>query len=76
MNQESLDNKAKLLDNRIIEHAECEECNEEYLFALKDSYHEFSIGLTTIISCIAFAEKEGVVPELPEEWWYKIRSRY
>ncbi len=51
--------------------SEC--CQEELVFAMKDNYHDFSIGLSTILQCIALAEKEGYVPKLPDEWWNAIR---
>lgn len=34
------------------------------MFAMRDNYHEFFISLLTVLSCLAFAEREGVVPEL------------
>jgi hypothetical protein len=43
---------------------------------MKDNYHEFSIGLSTILSCLAMAEKEGAVPKIPYEWWSLINRRY
>ena len=49
---------------------------EDYLFMMKDNYHEFSIGLSTILSCLAMAEKEGAVPKIPYEWWSLINRRY
>ena len=69
-------NKANLVNNEIKDHTTCEECLEEYLFLMRDKDHEFYIGLNTILSCLAFAEKEGIVPKLPEEWWCEIRCRY
>lgn len=46
----------------------CPHCDEFVIFALRDSQHEFSIGLTTVLECLCFAEKMGYVPPLPEEW--------
>jgi len=43
---------------------------------MKDKEHEFFIGLRTILSCLAIAEKEEAVPRLPYEWWQKINGRY
>ena len=50
-------------------------CDEELVFALKDRYHSFSIGFSTILQCLAFAEKEGYVPKLPDDWWIKVSIR-
>lgn len=55
---------------------DCEDCLEELVFAMKDKHHEFSIGLSTILYCLAIAEKEGYVPRLPPEWWEQVRSYY
>jgi len=52
---------------------EYECCHEELVFALKDNCHEFSIGLSTILECVAVAEKEGYLPKLPDKWWLDIR---
>lgn len=48
-------------------------CGEELVFAMRDNHHPFSIGLSTILSCLAIAEKEGYVPQLPFEWWNSLR---
>lgn len=74
-NKDFLENEAVLTDNTIRENS-CLNCNEDYLFLMKDNYHEFSIGLRTILSALAFAEKEGAVPKLPEDWWSEIKTRY
>jgi len=74
--RKDVENKAELVDNEIKDHVTCEECMEEYLFLMKDKNHEFFIGLKTILSCLAFAEKEGIVPKIPEDWWYEIQCRY
>ncbi len=50
-------------------------CSEDLAFALKDNYHEFSIGLSTIMHCVAIAEYEGYLPKLPDEWWTKVGNR-
>lgn len=47
-------------------------CSENLVFAMKDNYHAFSIGLTTILECLAVAEKEGYVPRLPDAWWVQV----
>lgn len=51
-----------------------ENYKEELVFALQDKNHSFSLGLTTVLTCLSIAEKEGYVPELPSEWWCKIRK--
>lgn len=60
-----LENEAELCNDKIKDHTDCQECGEDYLFMMKDNYHEFSIGLSTILSCLAMAEKEGAVPKIP-----------
>lgn len=76
MSNKTFENKAYLMDNKIKDHTDCEKCMEDYIFKMKDNYHEFEIGLRTILSCLALAEKEGAVPELPKEWWSDTRSRH
>ncbi|MCD8125138.1 MAG: hypothetical protein LUE23_08930 [Lachnospiraceae bacterium] len=73
---DTIENQAVLSDNGIIDHAGCEECTKDYIFAMKDNYHEFQIGLRTILECLSMAEQEKAVPPLPEDWWEKINRRY
>ena len=50
---------------------------EEYLFfLLKNETNEFTIGLGDILECLKFAEEQGEVPELPQEWWWKMSEVY
>ncbi|MDR0770545.1 MAG: hypothetical protein LBE75_05040 [Burkholderiales bacterium] len=51
-------------------------CDNHLLFAMKDNYHEFTLGITTVLECLAIAEKSGAVPELPSEWWIQIVRHY
>lgn len=68
---------AVLADNILIDHSECEMCDEDYYFNFRDSEKDnFQIGIKEILSCLAFAEEKGVLPELPSEWWNQICSRY
>ncbi len=49
---------------------------DEIVFALRDSHHDFSMDLTTILCCLRLAEQEGGVPPLPETWWTSVSGRY
>ena len=50
---------------------------EEYLFfLLKNKTHESAIGLGDILECLKFAEEQGEVPELQQEWWWKMSEDY
>ena len=59
---------------RVEDHTEGDECVEELQFAMKDKYHEFSLGLSVVLECLVVAEKEGFVPPLPENWWIQLRQ--
>lgn len=76
LTNEILENTAQLCKDKMEEHTDCQECGEDYLFLMKDKEHEFFIGLRTILSCLAIAEKEEAVPKLPQEWWGLINGRY
>lgn len=54
----------------------CDNCADPLIFALKDRHHEFSLGLFSVLECLKLAEKEGYVPELPEDWWHKLWKSY
>lgn len=67
-------NRANLQENESAydcTNFEC--CPEELIFAMKDTSHEFSMGLSTVLHCLAIAEKEGYVPPIAHEWWADIR---
>ena len=55
--------RAELEDSeRIV----CENCFEHIVFMLSDSQNrEFSVGLGTILECLAFAIDNGDLPKLP-----------
>ena len=55
---------------------DCDDCTEDYVFLLKQGGREFGMGLTTVLSMLAFAEHEGAVPPLSTEWWIKVSRRY
>lgn len=67
---------ARLACREIIDHAECDDCTEEYVFTMRQGEREFGMGLTTVLSMLAFAEHEGAVPPLPPEWWVRVSNRY
>ena len=50
---------------------------EDFLFfLLKNGTNKFTIGLGNILECLKFAEEQGEVPELPQEWWWRISEVY
>ena len=55
---------------------DCDDCTEDYVFLLKQGGREFGMGLTTVLSMLAFAEHEGAAPPLPPEWWVQVSNRY
>lgn len=77
-----IDNHQELLENRAVydgpqsQEVLCPHCGEELIFGLRDNKHGFSLGLTTVLECLAVAEKQGYVPNLPDEWWILIGRRY
>lgn len=68
--------RARLARKAIIDHMDCDDCTEDYVFLLRQGGREFGMGLTTVLSILAFAEHEGAVPPLSTEWWIKVSRRY
>ncbi|KGQ52481.1 hypothetical protein [Gallibacterium anatis] len=71
------DNKQILLNQTHfskIEDFDCLECDEPAYFVLQDKYHSFSLSLSTLLNCLKFAENEGVIPAIGEEWWLKVSN--
>lgn len=59
-----------------VQEKTCNHCDDPLLFAMKDNYHEFSMGLFTVLQCLKLAETEGHVPLLPDDWWIQLAIRY
>ena len=45
-------------------------------FVMKDSVHEFAIGVKDLLECLKFAEEQGEIPPHPEDWWADDTLRY
>lgn len=55
----------------------CDNCFEHMVFFLRDSQNrEFSLGLMTVLECVAFAISKGELPKLPNSWLYDIDHVY
>lgn len=65
---------AKMTGEVDVEYPDFEQ--EHMWFLLRDLTHDFRIGLTDVLSAVNFAEECGYLPELPEEWWSSVKSRY
>ena len=65
---DDIEERAVLARRGIMDHSDCEDCVE--------GRREFPLGLRTVLACLAFAEREGAVPELPADWWVNINRRY
>lgn len=63
-------------DVEAVSKINCDNCNEQVVFLLQDKDHKFSIGLTTLLDCIAFAIKNGNLPKLPYEWLHQVDGVY
>lgn len=70
----ALDNQA-LVQGGILP-TPTEVCDEPAFFVLQDKHREFSVSLSTVLSCLKFAEEQGVIPTLPDKWWWAVESRY
>lgn len=67
-------NRAEVEDaERVI----CDNCFEHTVFYLKDSQgRDFSLGLMTVLECVAFAISNGDLPKLPSCWLSDVDSVY
>ncbi|MEG2106764.1 MAG: hypothetical protein RRY79_08285 [Clostridia bacterium] len=71
-NKKVYGNRAEFLREKHHDVSGCENCDESMVFAMQDNYHEFSLGLRTILKCLEIEEKEGYVPKLPPEWRFML----
>ncbi len=63
--EKALTNRAELQESENIA---CNNCSEPVIFHLKDNTHEFTMNLTTVLECLAFAIQTGELPKLPFGW--------
>lgn len=63
-------------DVESAERVVCDKCFEHIVFMLKDNNHEFSVGLSTILECLAFAISSGDLPKLPLSWLADVDHVY
>ena len=76
MMTDDIEERAALARRGIMDHSDCEDCVEDWTFLMRQGRREFPLGLRTVLACLAFAEREGAVPELPADWWVRINRRY
>ena len=50
----------------------CDNCGELLIFKMRDNYHDFGLGLTTVLQCLKVAENESYIPPLPYDWWRSV----
>lgn len=67
---------ARLVYQGVVDHSECLRCDEYYMFRVRVGAHAREIGLRCVLACLAFAQYEGELPALPDEWWLSIQRRY
>ncbi len=75
LNQQEIFENRVTYQNKATEN-QCPNCDELLVFALKDQYHEFSMGLSTVLQLLLVAEKQGYVPKLPSEWKVQILNEF
>ena len=71
MSENTIPEKAVLEEN-----VDLGDSDELLYFHLRSKETDFTMGLSDILECLKFAEKEGMVPELPEQWWNKMYRTY
>lgn len=70
------------MTNSIPERAEFDENvdlgdhDELLIFHLKVKDIESTMGLSDVLACLKFAESEGLVPEIPGDWWGRMHAFY
>lgn len=47
------ENRATLQAGRAASENDCERCGDPLIFAMQDRQHQFSLGLVTVLQCLA-----------------------
>ena len=78
LNEEKLNIKnadtARMTGEVDVEYSDFDD--ESMWFLLRDSVHDFRIGLIDVLSAVNFAEECGYLPALPKDWWNQVASHY
>lgn len=56
----------------LVDHSECEECSEDFLFLMKDNYHSFYLPMDIVFNCLQIASYCGCIPTLNKDWVDKM----
>jgi len=71
-----------MVERNVPERAKLDEIvdlgdNDDMLyFHLNTSTDQITIGLSSILECLKFAESEEYIPELPLPWWINLYGIY
>lgn len=70
--------EARLREPGIFDHNTdpMHDCMEQYEFRMRRPGRDFTMGLTLVLTCLSYAEQQGVVPQLSPDWWIRIRRVY
>ena len=49
---------------------------EKMTFTLKNDNQEFSVGISSVLKCVALAISSGVLPKLPKQWCEMVDNMY
>ena len=58
----------------VVDHTLCEDCLHDYMFLMKDNYHEFYIPVDELFVSLQLAANEGVIPPISEDWIFAMQS--
>ena len=73
---DDIEERAVLARRGIMDHSDCEDCVEDWTFLMRSGTAGVPVGIAHGARVLAFAEREGAVPELPADWWVNINRRY
>lgn len=71
MKQKTIPNQAELQEEVALG-----DSDELLLFHLKAQEKEFTLGLSDILECLKFADRQGIVPPIPGAWWRTMSEVY
>lgn len=76
MNSDNAKMPAKAMLDEMSEQERSDDCSDPCLFHLRDSTHEFTVGLLDMLKCLKYAETNGYVPAIDNAWWNDVRTRF
>ena len=57
---------------QVVDHTECEECDHNFMFLMKDNHHTFFVPVDELFVAMQLASNKGIIPPIPNDWLFAM----